>query len=255
MRKVLVFLFFLVLAIALPAGAQMPSKSLTRTVIIKVKPGMAPQFEEGLKKFHQWEQQQSIPFTFHVWSIISGPRTLQFAITTGGHDWKDFDALTKFTTAAQKQIQADMGATFESVKISFWLYQEDLSGHSLDLSQPRPAFVSVTTYFLKPGGEEGVTDAIKAANAAIQKSQWPGKPSGWFSLLNGGNGPEMAIVTGHENWADFQPPETSFIKMLREVYGEEGAQALGKKFFGNLRSWRTEIWRYRPDLSYIPASQ
>lgn len=255
MRKVLVSLCFAALAIALPAGAQMPVKSLNRTVIIKVKPGMGTQFEEGLKKFHQWEEQQSIPFTFNVWSIISGPRTMQYAITTSGHDWKDFDALTKFNSAAQKQIQADMGAYVQSVKISFWLYREDLSGRPLNTSQPRPAFISVTTYFLKPDGWPGVTDAIKAANAAIQKSHWPGKPSGWYALLNGGDGPQLTIVTGHQNWADLQPPEPSFVKMLGDVYGEEGAQALGKKFYSSLRTWRTEIWRYRQDLSYMQPSQ
>jgi hypothetical protein len=255
MRKVLVSLCLMALGFALPAAAQMPAKSLTRIVAIKVKPGMAPQFEEGLKKFHQWEKQQNVAFTFHVWSIITGPRTLQYAIGTGGHDWKDFDALTKLGPAAQEQIQTDMGAYFESVEISFWLYRKDLSGHALDASQPPPAFVQVTTYFLKPGIGTGITDAIKAANAAIEKSHWPGKPSGWYSLVNGGGGPELAIVTGHTNWADFQPPETSFGKMLGEVYGKEGAAALGKKFFGGVRTWRSEIWRYRPDLSYIPASQ
>jgi hypothetical protein len=224
-------------------------------VTIKVKPGMAPQFEEGLKKFHQWEKQQSVPFTFQVWSIISGPRTQQYVIGTSGHDWKDFDALTKLGPATQEQIQADMGTYVESVEISFWEYREDLSGHPLTTSQPPMAFVSITTYFLKPGGGTGATDAIKAALAAIQKSHWPGKPSRWYSLVNGGDGPTLAIGTGHENWADFQPPETTFIKMLTEVYGEEGAEALGKKFFSGLRSWRSEIWRYRPDLSYIPASQ
>lgn len=255
MRKAFVLLSVMALAIVVPASAQVQPKSLTRVVIIKVKPGTAPQFEEGLKKFHEWENQQNVKFTFHAWRIVSGPRTMQYAIGTSGHDWKDFDALTKLGAAAQEQIQADMGSSVESVEISFWVYREGLSGHPENAGQTPPDFVSVTTYFLKPDGETAATDAIKAANAAIQKSHWPGKPSGWFSLVNGGDGPELAIVTGHENWADFQPPEPSFIKMLTGVYGEEGTAALGKKFFSGLRSWRSEIWRYRPDLSYIPASQ
>jgi hypothetical protein len=255
MKKLVVFLSFLPLAVAVPTFAQMQPKSLTRMVTIKVKPGMGPQFEEGLKKFHRWEKQQNVAFTFQVWSIVSGPRTLQYAIGTSGHDWKDFDALTNIAPAAQEQIQADMGAYFDSVEISFWAYREDLSGHPPNTSEPPSAFAEVTTYFLNPGGGMAVTDAIKAADAAIKKSHWPGKPSGWFSLVNGGDGPRLAIATGHENWADFQPPETSFIEMLTEVYGQDGAEALGKKFFGGLRSWRSEIWCYRPDLSYIPGSQ
>ena len=66
MKKLVVFLSFLALAVAVPAAAQMQPKSLTRMVMIKVKPGMGPQFEVGLKKFHLWEKQQNVAFTFHV---------------------------------------------------------------------------------------------------------------------------------------------------------------------------------------------
>ena len=149
MKKLLVFLSFLVLAVAVPAVAQIQPQSLTRMVTIQVKPGVDSQFEEGLKKFHQWEKQQSVAFTFHVWSIVSGPRTLQYSIGTSGHDWKDFDALEKLGPAAQEQIQADIGAYFESVKTSFWSYREDLSGHAFDTSQSPPALAEVTTFFLK----------------------------------------------------------------------------------------------------------
>lgn len=66
MRKVLVLLPLLRLAVELPGGAQMQPGSLTRTVTIKVKPGMAPQFEYGLKEFHQWENRPSVLFAFHA---------------------------------------------------------------------------------------------------------------------------------------------------------------------------------------------
>jgi hypothetical protein len=255
MKKVLVFLSLLALAVALPAGAQMPAKSLNRIIVVKTKPSMSAQWEEGLKKLNDWARQHKLPLTNHCWSIVSGPRTGQYVVASPGHDWKDFDAAEKVGQGVVEQIQADLEPYTESHLTSYWLYQEDLSGHAFDTSQSPPAFVEVTTYFLKPGGGQGVTDAIKAANAAIQKSHWPGKPSGWYSLVNGGGGPQLAHVIGHENWADFQPPEKNFFEMLNDVYGKEGAAALGKKFFTGLRSWRSEIWRSRPDLSYTPASQ
>jgi hypothetical protein len=255
MRKVFVALGFIALAIALPAGAQMAPKSLNRVIVVKTKPSMSAQWEAGVKKLNDWARQHNLLLANQCWEIISGPRTGQYAITSPGHDWKDFDAAEKASQGVRAQILADVDPYTESHLTSFWEYREDLSGHAFDTSQSPPAFVEVATYFLKPGGGQAVTDAIKAANAAIEKSHWPGKPSGWWSLLNGGDGPQMALVTGRENWADFQPPEPNFIKMLSDVYGQEGAAALGKKFFSGLRSWRSEIWRSRPDLSYIPASQ
>jgi hypothetical protein len=255
MRKVSVFLSFLALAVALPAGAQMPAKSLNRIIVVKTKPSMSAQWEEGLKKLIEWSHQHNLPLANHCWSIVSGPRTGQYAFASPGHDWKDFDTAEKASQGVLDQIRADLDPYTESHLTSYWVYREDLSGHAIDTSQSPPAFVEVITFFLKPGGEGQVEDVIKAGNAAAQKSNWHGKPAGWWSLVNGGFGGQLTLVMGRENWADFQPPDPDFFKMLNEVYGKEGAAALGKKFNSSLRTVRSEIWRYRPDLSYIPASQ
>jgi hypothetical protein len=49
-------------------------------------------------------------------------------------------------------------------------------------------------------------------------------------VVHTGERGQLAIVTGHENWADFQPHATTFYKMLNEVYGKECAAAIFKKF-------------------------
>ena len=257
MRKVLVFLSFIALAIALPAGAQMPAKSLDRIVVVKTKPSMSAQYEAGVKKLIDWSRQQKRPHTYYCWNIISGPRTGQYVFGTLGHDWKDFDAAEEGSGGALKIIMEDMDPYTESVMISYWVYRKDLSGPPPNAGQAPPAFADVITFFLKIGGEPAVTDAIKTVGAAIQKSHWKGNggPSGWYSRVNGGYGSALALSTGHENWADFQPPEPDLFKMINEVYGQEGAAAIWKKFDSGLRNVRTEIWRYRPDLSYIAPSQ
>lgn len=255
MRNVFVFLSLLGLGAGLPALAQMPAKSLNHVIVIKTRPGMSTQWEEGVKKLNDWAHQHNLPLARDFWSIVSGPRTGQYAITSPGHDWKDFDGADKASQGVTAQIMADLDPYTESHLTSYWLYREDLSGRAFDMGQGPPPFLEVTTYFLKAGGGQAVEDAIKAANAAIQKSHWPGKPAGWWSLVNGGDGPQLVIALGRENWADFQPPDPDFVTMLNNVYGKEGAAALGEKFFGGLRSWRSEIWRYRRDLSYTPASK
>jgi hypothetical protein len=113
----------------------------------------------------------------------------------------------------------------------------------------------VVTFSLKPGQSPQVIDAIKEVNAAIQKSHWPAKPAGWYQLLNGGEGPVLVLASARNNWAEFQPPEKDLGSMLAGVYGKDGAQALFDKFYKNLRTVRTEIFRYRPDLSYLPAQR
>jgi hypothetical protein len=255
MRKVCVLLSFLALAFALPAGAQMHPKTVARIVNIKVKPGMGPEFEAGLKKFHQWEHEHHFPVTYFTWAIISGDRTGQYMLGTFGHDWKDFDEIQKAAAGSGEQIQEDMGAYVESAVISYWVVRPGLSLTPPDPNAKVAPFADVTTFYLKPGDENDVEDVIKEVNTAIRKTQWPAKPSRWYSLFNGGDGAAMVLASDCQSWAEFQTPETSLGKMLAGAYGQDGAETLMKKFDKALKSVRTEIYRYQPDLSYIPASQ
>jgi hypothetical protein len=254
MRRLLVFFTLMALTAAMPAGAQMPAKSLARVVNVKVKPGNVQQFEEGLKRFHAWEHQQNYPFTYYAWTIISGERNGQYILASLGHDWKDFDEVEKFTASAGAQVQADLAPYTESVTISYYVQRSDLS-----VLEPAPGasplpFSEVITFFLKPGAEPANEEVIKEVGAAIKKSNWPAKPAQWYQLVNGGEGDELILASGRKDWANFQPPEKTLAQMLAEVYGKDGAQALFGKFDRGLRSVRTEIARYRTDLSYIVAT-
>ena len=256
MRKILVSLCFIALAIALPASAQVSPKSVGEIYVIKTKPSMSAQWEAGMKKLIAWSKQQNRPATYYGWSIISGPRTGQYVLGTFGHDWKDFDAINKPNSAAGKIVQEDMSPYTESVRTSYWAYREDLNGPPPSAGQGPTAFSAVYTFFFKPATAMGsITDTLKQVRAAMKKSHWPGNPGNWYSLVNGGYGPTMVVGVGHLNWAGFQPPDPSLGKMLSEVYGQAGAGAIFKTFYGSVRAIRSEIWAYRPDLSYIAASQ
>ena len=254
MRRLFVFLTLIALAAAMPAGAQMPAKSLVRVVTVKAKPGTGQQFEEGLKRFHAWEHQQNYPFAYYAWTIVSGERTGQYVLASFGHDWKDFDETEKFNAGAGAQIRADLAPYTESVTISYYVQRSDLSVMASPPGGSPLPFSELTTFFLKPGADPANEDVIREVGAAIQKSHWPAKPVNWYQLVNGGEGDELVLASGRNNWADFQPPEKTLAQMLAEVYGKDGAQALFAKFNRGLRSVRTEITRYRPDLSYIAAT-
>jgi hypothetical protein len=252
MKKILASLSILVLALALPAAAQMAPKSIARVIEVKVKGGMHQQFEDGMKKLHQWQHEHNYPFASHTWSIITGDRGGHYVIVVGGHDWKDFDEVEKFGPAISKEVDADVAPYVETAVFSYWRELPDLSPNPPQAGQAPPKYISVTTYFLKPGGEDNLEDVIKQAKAAIEKTHWPANPDEWDTLVNGGEGSQIVHVIAHNDWADFQPPEPTFAKMLSSVYGKEGSQALFNKFVKSVRSWRTEIYRFRPELSYKP---
>ncbi len=252
-RLVLVFAALSALLVIVPTGAQMQPKSIALLVTSKPKTGAGPQYEAARKRHNEWHRKHNDTWTFFTWQILSGDRTGQYVFATFGHDWKEFDERAELEAADLADAQATMGPTTESTTVSYYARRADLS-----LTPPGgtpPPYSTVTTFLLKPEGVVEVTDVIKKINEAIKKSNWPAKPSGWYQLINGGEGPTLVLATGRTNWADFQPPEKDFAAMLAEVYGKEESQALLNSFNKDLRAIRSEIFRYRPDLSYIPASK
>jgi len=187
--------------------------------------------------------------------VVSGERNGQYVVGTFGHDWKDFDEVEKFRERARTEISGDQGPFEESAVVSYWALMPEVSMNPPAAGEPPAPFSSVLTFFLKPGAMDDALEVIRATNAAIKKTNWPHKPSAWYTLVNGGEGPALVLAIRYANWADFQPSEKTLAGMLADAYGKERAQALFQKFDKGLQSQRSEIFRYVPDLSYSPATQ
>ncbi len=238
-----------------PALAQTQPKTVAEVIFVTPKPGSTADFEAAVKRHMQWHRQQNGTWAWLVWEVLTGERTRQYVAGTFGHDWKDFDDKAKFEEEDDANAMSVIGPYIQSLNGGFYALRPDLS-----LTQPTPggqpaAFSSVTTVLVKPGGTLAAEEAIKEVNAAIKKSNWPAKPSAWYQLLNGGEGPTLVLVSAREKWADFQPPEEEFGQMLGESYGKMGAENLFHKFYGSVRSFHSQIIKFRPDLSYMPAAK
>ena len=256
MRKVCAFLSLVALAVsvAIPAGAQTNSKNIARVYTIRAKPGQGQEFEAGVKKLLAWEHQQNLPGTSYVWSVISGPNLGDYIVGTFGHDWADFDAMQARgeKVGIGKEIGETVGPYTESVTNSYYAFQRDLSITPPDPNKPPMPMSEVNFFTLKPGGLASAISAIKQVNAAIKKTHWPGadSPGGWYVLVDGGEGPQLVLSGGLNNWAAMQPPSPSFPEMLEQVYGKSGAHAIMHQFYSHVRSESNELIRFRPDLSY-----
>ena len=232
------------------ARAQVPPKSITVIHVIKVKPGA--DFEAALKRHMQWHQAQKDTWALYTWQIISGERTGQYVVGTGGHDWKEFDDRAKFQEADMANVREVVFPAAESASTAYFLRRPDLSVPAAPEGSPDP-YVEVITFFTKPSAwEPDMDNAIKKVNEAAKQSQYP-LHGEWYNLVNGGEA-AMVLAIGRKNWADFQPPEKTFGAMLGEVYGPQLTRALFKQFYGSVRAVRSEIFQYRPDLSYLPGA-
>lgn len=255
MRRRIVSVAVLLLAAAVSVWGQSQPKTIARIYTIKVKSGEKQQWEAGLKRFIAWEHQQKMEGNTYTWSVITGTGEGEYVIGQFGHSWADFAAMQKHgeEIGVGKELQATVVPYNESVVTAYYNFLPDLSITPPDPGKPPTPLSSVTVFSLKPGGMGPVVTAIKQADAAIRKTNWGGhsNPGGWYVLVNGGEGPEIVLTNGMQDLGGMQGPATSFEAMLKSVYGKVGAAAIMRSFNRQVRSMRSEIIAYRPDLSYV----
>ena len=225
------------------------ANNLCRFYFTKPKAGMVQQYEAGRKKHNDFHRAQKDTWIWNTWAIQTGDNTGMYVTGTCGHAWKDFDEWEKRMGKADTADAAvNLGTYTESATNGFYLYRADMSLAPLS---PTPApMTAVTIYQLHPGAAPDFIAAIKKINDALSKqADWP-KTSGWFQLMNGGEGPTFVLVNSRQSWADFAPLPKSVQDVLNETYGNDDALKTIRE--STARLW-TEETDYRADLSYVPA--
>jgi hypothetical protein len=184
--------------------------------------------------------------------IETGMNTGLHVISTCGHSWKDFDDWEKRMGKADTADASTNLAPFaQSTWNGFYVYRSDMSLGPPN--RPPTPITAVTIYVLHPGAQNEFTDAIRKINEALGKQpDWP-KNSGWLQLVNGGEGPEYALLSSRQNWADFAPLKKSIQDVMSETYGKEEGDAILKTIRNTTEHVYTESALYRSDLSYIPG--
>jgi hypothetical protein len=238
--------------LALPALAQEKPGTVARIGIFKPKPGAAAQYEQGRKKHFDFHRKVNDTWSWFTWQTISGEHEGTYLTGTFGHQWKDFDAWEKLDQADTADGNANMGPSLES---EFAAYYEMIPDASRPAGGKEPSpMVQVTHFFVKPAGVEAFVAALKEAKTALDKADWP-THSSWYRLVSGGEGPEFVLATSRASWADMEPSAKTLAQTLAEVYGPQKAVAVIQAVVGNTSHTYSELLRYRPDLSYIPAAK
>jgi hypothetical protein len=230
-----------------------PPASVCEVHLNKIKPGMTAQYEQGRAKHMAWHKAQNDKWSWDVWEVTTGENTGSYLITSCGHDWKDFDTRDKFNTADSANANATMGAYMASESMSYFVLRPDL-GATPSSAGPPPAYLSVTYFNLKPEGVLDFYDAVKKIGPVVSKSVPGPRPAHWYSLANGGRGPEVALVQERKSMAEMAAPAKTLDVRMQEAYADQGAatmMALRKAYY----STNSELLHFRPDLSYMaPAA-
>ncbi len=232
------------------AAAEPETESISRVTVWKAKPGMESKLEEGVKKHNEWHRKQNDTWTLSTWRIESGERTGLYLRIAGHRRWEDFDAEEKWAEADDADSQVNIQPYLDSAKASFFESLPDVSRPEEGGTPPKLA--EVLFFHLNQGRARDFMLLIKKAHEAIQKVSWPVHYE-WYSLENGGEGPLFALVIPHASWTSMKGPELSFGAMLEKALGRDEAQAILTGFDAAVRTERSELARFRPELSYLPA--
>lgn len=252
MRKPLLLLFIVTLATTLVLAQAPPAASVCEIHINKVKSGMTAQYEQARAKHMAWHKSQNDAWSWNIWEITTGENTGNYLVSSCGHDWKDFDR-EKFNTADSTNANATMGPTLAGESMSYYVVRPDLGPPSAT-KQP-PPYVSVIHFYLKPEGIADFNEGVKKVIAGIAKTNSPTVPSTWYSLANGGRGPEVVLVQERKSIGDMGIGGGKTLEqIMQEAYGDQGAAILGSLRKGYY-STQTELLHLRSDLSYTPPSK
>jgi hypothetical protein len=223
---------------------------IARVGFFEPKPGAAQQFEQARKKHFEFHRKNNDSWSWLTWQVVTGEHTGTYITGTFGHHWKDFDAFEKLDKADTADADATMGPYVQAEFPRYFAFIPEAS-RPPEGNQPT-AFSQVTHFYVKPSGVGAFLAAIKEGKQALDKVNWP-VHAFWYQLVSGGEGPQFVLVVARASWAEFEPQGKGLPAAFAEVYGPEKATALVNAVSDNTRYTYSELLRYRPDLSYIPA--
>jgi hypothetical protein len=236
------------LALSSLASAQAGPDSVCEVNVTNPKPGAAKAWEAARKqhnKFHMTEKDKN---SINVWNITTGPATGSYLTTVCGLAWKDMGGSDGFEQRDIADRQNTLALQTGGNQAGYYVYLPDMSLSGPPAESATPKMITIVHYFVKPGSVAQFTDAVRRINGAIKKSQYPAKPSRWYVLANGGEGPHYVLVTNRDSWVDMQGPQQSMADMLKQA-GEEKALQDARDAIHHIVS---EMAVYRADLSYVP---
>lgn len=210
------------------------------------KEGRQQAFEQGYQRHLQWHRQHHDPLVWYGWMIEDGPRAGQFVDASVGESFAAFDRRVDLAGDAADADRNVLPHVVPLMRPTYVLRPELGTGMPLEEHRPTQT-MQVMVFHLRPGSELRFERAVLAARHALAAQ--PQAPAHtWYRLLVGGEGPQYLLLVARGAWVDYDRFRTDIAGLLA---GNDAALA---DYAAAVRAVDLETWRYRPELSLIPAS-
>ncbi|HEX6535804.1 MAG TPA: hypothetical protein VF041_14495 [Gemmatimonadaceae bacterium] len=245
---------------AAPLVAQEPERPVhegaARVFAIRPHAGMERQFEDGYRRHLDWHRQAGDPWAWYLWQVTNGERAGLYVDGTFEHRWSDFDAaVDPAGDGADNDVNVEPFAA--RPWNAAWRRLGATDGDFAALAE-RSRYLLVVEYRLRPDSAARVFDALDRARAVhpVALSSGTGDPASspaWFALASGGEGPALVLVAPLPRWSGMSPlapdPLLVALEALEPARRDGDASRLYRAITSAATSVRSEIWRFRPDLS------
>jgi hypothetical protein len=216
------------------------------------KPGMEAQFDAGYRKHLEWHRTHGDPLVWYGWDVTHGPRMGMFIDGSFGAPFAAFDQRVAPADDA-KDADRTFAAFGEPAFRAVYRARRELStGTPLESWQPTP-MVQVYTYKVRLGRSERFEKIVKrmksTLDAAHAKSAYT-----WYEGVGGTSAPGYMLMVARDGWAGFDEGRGGLEAVLATVEDPTVRQQLLEGYAATVEEVTSEIWRYRSDLSLIPAT-
>ncbi len=217
--------------------AQPAAGPYARMVVIQPKLGQDAAFEQGYQRHLEWHSKANDRWTWYGWSFVLGDRLGMFMDGTFGHAAANFDAAVQPAgDAADNAANVVPYADFLSHGV-FRRLDAASAGQVLPDTSP---FLAMTSYTVAAGDETAFERQLEAGATKPGQGRTGNGASRytWYRLQIGGSGPQYVLMRAVSSFgAAAELPEVL----------PPGARAM-------VRSVRTELLRYRAEMSYAPRN-
>lgn len=218
-----------------PAIGQDPSTDETRTaaLLFAYTPaeGNQSRFDEGYRRHLDWHRAKGDSLVWYGWYVLTGDRIGTFIDGTFGNRFEAIDR--RVDPAGDAADFAQTAAPFaDPVYRRAYRLRVDLSSATpLEDRQPSP-LVHVYHFTVEPGTGERFEEWVRQTwVSTVERGGGPDYT--WYELVLGGEHPGYLLMVPARGLSGLQPIST---------------EALA----GMAARVRSETWRYREDLSYLP---
>ncbi len=244
-RVVCQCVFAMVVVAALVTSASAQDGNIRSVTLYTVKPDRVGDFQAEIKEYNAVLAKGGSTHYNSVWLSLTGPR--EYALVSYRNKWADLDAgadpKMKDQAADLARISVRIVDCTESSRRIVDEINPDLS---LPPSNDVPKMIRVLVTDVRPDKIGDYLDLMK--NEILPAYKKGGvKDYNFAARRFGAPSTEFISVAGMNSWADFDGEFGA-----EKGFGKEGYKALVAKVRTLITSSQFDVYRFEPDLSYMP---